>query len=317
MPKKTKKPKHSIMHQKQIVNVNITHPKKRKARKTQPKTKSSNLYPSQLQSHNSGVVLPFHHQFYIPPTDKSMPQIEELINTHRDGNLLQIKQSNDLMNQLEGSHKLINQLANYSMKEKSPKKLYEQLMQEHINRQNTKSISHIDGDGNTWVEDVNKNQPPASPTRKKKINKVLKEALGQSPLIPSRGRGRPRKPVLATAIAQDQPLGETLPSAPALIPAKQRGRPSLTEEQKAQNKAEREANKKAQSGAGAGGVEETKGEEDKSIKAKEVLARGFKKYSKKLSETNQRLSGLVEEFESEPSGHIGGLLPSRSRQKKK
>ena len=315
MPKKTKKPKHSIMKQKQVVNINITNPKRKAKRvKSQPK-KSSNLYPAQMQSHNSGAVLPFYHQFYIPPTDKSMPQIEELINTHRDGNLLQIKQSNDLMNQLEGSHKLINQLANYSMKEKSPKKLYEQLMQEHINRQNTKSISHIDGDGNTWVEDVNKNQPPASPTRKKKINKVLKEALGQSPLIPSRGRGRPRKPVLATAIAQDQPLGETLPSAPALIPAKQRGRPSLTEEQKAQNKADRLAKKN--SGAGAGGVEETKGEEDKTIKAKEVLARGFKKYSKKLSETNQRLSGLLEEFESEPSGHIGGLLPSRSRQKKK
>ena len=120
---------------------------------------------------------------------------------------------------------------------------------------------------------------------------------------------------MATAIAQDQPLGETLPSTPALIPAKQRGRPSLTEEQKAQNKADRLAKKN--SGAGAGGVEETKGEEDKTIKAKEVLARGFKKYSKKLSETNQRLSGLLEEFESEPSGHIGGLLPQRPRQKKK
>ena len=256
-----------------------------------------------------------YHQFYIPPTDKSMPQIEELTNKFRDGNLLQIKQSNDLMNQLEGSHKLINQLAQQSMEEKSPKKLYEQLMQEHINRQNTKSISHIDGDGNTWVEDVNKNQPPASPTRKK-MNSNLKQALGPSPVIPSRGRGRPRKPVLATEPAPVQPLGETIPSAPALIPAKQRGRPSLTEEQKAQNRADRLAKKKSGVGAGAG-VEETKGEEDKTIKAKEVLARGFKKYSKKLSETNQRLSGLLEEFESEPSGHIGGLLPPRSRQKKK
>ncbi len=72
------------------------------------------------------------------------------------------------MNQLEGSLKLINQLAHHSMKEKSPKKLYEQLMQEHIHRQNTKTISHIDGDGNMREEKVDKNQP-ASPTRKNLI----------------------------------------------------------------------------------------------------------------------------------------------------
>jgi hypothetical protein len=91
MPKKLKKSKPSIMKQKQVVNINITNPKRKAKRvKSKPTTKSSNLYPSQLQSHNSGVVLPFHHQFYIPPTDKSMPQIEELINTHRDGNLLNL-----------------------------------------------------------------------------------------------------------------------------------------------------------------------------------------------------------------------------------
>ncbi len=62
------------MKQKQVVNINITNPKRKAKRvKSKPK-KSSNLYPSQLQSHNSGVVLPFRHQFYIPPTDKSFPQ---------------------------------------------------------------------------------------------------------------------------------------------------------------------------------------------------------------------------------------------------
>ena len=110
-PKKVKKSKPSIMKQKQVVNININNQKRKAKRvKSQPKTKSSNLYPSQLQSHNSGVILPFHHQFYIPPTDKSMPQIEELINAHRDGNLLQIKQSNDLIQQLGNNQRITNWL---------------------------------------------------------------------------------------------------------------------------------------------------------------------------------------------------------------
>ena len=310
MPKKLKKSK-TGMHQKQVVNINITNPKRKAKRvKSKPKTKPSNLYPSQLQSHNSGVVLPFHHQFYIPPTDKSMPQIEELINTHRDGNLLQIKQSNDLMNQLDQSHKLINQLSQHSMKEKSPSKLYEQLMGEHLKRQNRKTISHIDDNGEMWDEYVDKNQP-SSPTRKK-INKILKEAIGQSPVIPAK-RGRPKKVVLAQTPVQ--PLGEALPSAPALIP-KARGRPTLTEEQKASNKADRLA--KQNSGAGAG-VAEFKGEEDKTIKAKEVLLKGFKKYSKKLKETNDRLkSGLgFEDFDTEPSSAIGAPVQAEAKGKTK
>ena len=307
--KKVKKSKKSVMKQKQVVNVNITNPKRR-ARKTQPKTKSSHLYPAQLQSHNSGIMLPFHHQFYIPPTDKSMPQVEELTNKFRDGNLLQITQNNDLLKQLEGSHKLINQLSQHSMKEKSPKKLYDQLMQEHINRQNTKIISHIDDNGEMWNEEVNKNQP-LSPTRKK-INKILKEAIGQSPVIPAK-RGRPKKVVLAQTPVQ--PLGEAIPSAPALIP-KARGRPTLTEEQKANNKADRLA--KQNSGAGAG-VAETKGEEDKTIKAKEVLLKGFKKYSKKLKESNDRLrSGLgFEDFDTEPSSAIGAQVQAEATGKTK
>lgn len=306
---KVKKSKPSIM--KQVVNVNIHNPKRKAKRvKSKPKTKSSNLYPAQLQSHNSGVMLPFHHQFYIPPTDKSMPQVEELTNKFRDGNLLQITQNNDLLKQLEGSHKLINQLAQQSIKDKSPTKLYEQLMQEHINRQNRKTISHIDDNGEMWDEYVDKNQP-SSPTRKK-INKILKEAIGQSPVIPAK-RGRPKKVVLAQTPVQ--PLGEALPSAPALIP-KARGRPTLTEEQKASNKADRLA--KQNSGAGAG-VAEFKGEEDKTIKAKEVLLKGFKKYSKKLKETNDRLkSGLgFEDFDTEPSSAIGAPVQAEAKGKTK
>ena len=303
--KKVKKSKKIVMKQKQVVNVNITNPKRR-ARKTQPKTKSSHLYPAQLQSHNSGVMLPFHHQFYIPPTDKSMPQVEELTNKFRDGNLLQITQNNDLLKQLEGSHKLINQLAQQSIKDKSPTKLYEQLMQEHINRQNRKTISHIDDNGEMWDEYVDKNQP-SSPTRKK-INKILKEAIGQSPVIPAK-RGRPKKVVLAQTPVQ--PLGEAIPSAPALIP-KARGRPTLTEEQKASNKADRLAKQNS-------GVAETKGEEDKTIKAKEVLLKGFKKYSKKLKESNDRLkSGLgFEDFDTEPSSAIGAQVQAEAKGKTK
>ena len=181
-------------------------------------------------------------------------------------------------------------------------------MQEHINRQNRKTISHIDDNGEMWDEYVDKNQP-SSPTRKK-INKILKEAIGQSPVIPAK-RGRPKKVVLAQTPVQ--PLGEALPSAPALIP-KARGRPTLTEEQKARSKADRLA--KQNSGAGAG-VAEFKGEEDKTIKAKEVLLKGFKKYSKKLKESNDRLnSGLgFEDFDTKPSSAIGAPVQAEAKGK--
>ena len=307
--KKVKKSKKIVMKQKQVVNVNITNPKRR-ARKTQPKTKSSHLYPSQYQVNNSGVMLPFHHQFYLPPNDKSTPSYEELINAHKDGNLLQIKQSNDLMNQLDQSHKLINQLSQHSMKEKSPTKLYDQLMGEHLKRQNTKTISHIDDNGEMWDEDVDKNQP-ASPTRKK-INKILKEAIGQSPVIPAK-RGRPKKVVLAQTPVQ--PLGEAIPSAPALIP-KARGRPTLTEEQKARSKADRLA--KQNSGAGAG-VSEYKNDEEQYINAKKLIAPHIKNYSNKLKESNDRLkSGLgFEDFDTEPSSAIGAQVQAEATGKTK
>ena len=227
MPKKTKKPKHSIMHQKQIVNVNITHPKKRKARKTQPKTKSSNLYPSQLQSHSSGVVLPFHHQFYIPPTDKSMPLIEELTNKFRDGNLLQITQNNDLMNRLDNNQRITNELAQSVIKGKSPAKIYDLLMNEHLVRNAPKKLKHeMDEEGQIWEDEV-------------PINK-------KSPIKLARGRSIPKNP-----------LEEALPQEPSLIQKKSRGRPALSDEEKAKNKAERLANKKEGAGAGAG-IEEHK-----------------------------------------------------------
>lgn len=228
MPKKLKKSKPSIMKQKQVVNINITNPKRKAKRvKSKPTTKSSNLYPAEMQSHNSGAVLPFYHQFYIPPTDKSMPQIEELTNKFRDGNLLQIKQSNDLMNQLEGSHKLINQLAQHSMQSKSPAKIYDQLMQEHLVRNAPKKLKHeIDDNGEIWEDEV-------------PINK-------KSPIKLARGRGRSK-----------HPLDDTLPQEPSLIPKKSRGRPALSDEEKAKNKAERLANKNEGAGAGAG-IEEHK-----------------------------------------------------------
>ena len=95
MPKKkVKKSKNIVVKQKQVVNVNIHNTKKRAKRVNKPKTNPRKLYPAEVQSHNSGVVLPYTHQFYLPPNDKSTPSYEELINTHRDGNLLQIKQSN-------------------------------------------------------------------------------------------------------------------------------------------------------------------------------------------------------------------------------
>jgi hypothetical protein len=319
MPKKVKKSKPSIMKQKQVVNINITNPKRKAKRvKSQPK-KSSNLYPAQQQSHNSGSVLPFYHQFYIPPTDKSMPQIEELTNKFRDGNLLQIKQNNDLMNQLEGSHKLINQLAQQSMKEKSPKKLYEQLMQEHINRQNTKTISHIDGDGNIWEEDINANQTPSSPTRKK-INKILKQA------ITSKGQAKPKNTLLSTASVQ--PLDETNPSEPTLIP-KTRGRPPLTEEQKAQNKELKAKNKAEQqalkTGSGAG-VSEFKSDDEKTTKAKQLLGSQFKRYSNRLKESNAKVNSLFADYDADNLGNIGAPIQAeetliikvkKPRQKKK
>ena len=161
MPKKeVKKSKKTGMHQKQVVNINITNPKRKAKRvKSQPK-KSSNLYPSQLQSHNSGVVLPLHHQFYIPPTDKSMPLIEELTNKFRDGNLMQITQNNDLMNRLDDNQRITNQLAQSVIKGKSPAKIYDLLMQEHLVRNAPKKLKHeIDEDGELWEEEVplNKN----------------------------------------------------------------------------------------------------------------------------------------------------------------
>ena len=143
MPKKLKKSKPSIMKQKQVVNINITNPKRKAKRvKSKPKTKSGNLYPSQLQSHNSGVVLPFHHQFYIPPTDKSFPQIEELTNKFRDGNLMQITQNNDLMNRLDNNQRITNQLAQSVINGKSPAKIYDLLMQEHLVRNAPKKLKH-------------------------------------------------------------------------------------------------------------------------------------------------------------------------------
>ena len=117
-----------------------------------------------------------------------------------------------------------------------------------------------------------------------------------------------------------QPLGEALPSAPSLIPAKQRGRPILTEEQKAQNKADREANKKAPSGAGAGaGVAEFKGEEEQYINAKKLIAPHIKNYSNKLKESNDRLkSGLgFEDFDTEPSSAIGAQVQAEATGKTK
>jgi hypothetical protein len=220
MPKKLKKSKPSIMKQKQVVNINITNPKRKAKRvKSKPTTKSSNLYPSQLQSHNSGVVLPFHHQFYIPPTDKSFPQIEELTNKFRDGNLMQITQNNDLMNRLDDNQRITNQLAQSVIKGKSPAKIYDLLMQEHLVRNAPKKLKHeIDEDGELWEEEV--------PLNKK------------SPIKLARGRGRPKNP-----------LDEALPQEPSLIPKKSRGRPALSEEQKKQNKAERDA--KRNSGAQA------------------------------------------------------------------
>jgi hypothetical protein len=320
MPKKeVKKSKKTGMHQKQVVNINITNPKRKAKRvKSKPKTNPRKLYPAEVQSHNSGVVLPFHHQFYIPPTDKSFPQIEELINTHRDGNLLQIKQSNDLMNQLEGSHKLINQLANYSMKEKSPKKLYEQLMQEHLDRNKTQIINHVDENGDLWEERVPKKSLHNS--NKKNINSILKDAGINQEEEPAQKkvRGRPKKvlipqPVFSSPLpktkskAPVQPLGEALPSAPALIPAKQRGRPTLTEEQKAQNKADRLA--KQNSGAGAGaGVSEYKNDEEQYINAKKLIAPHIKNYSKKLTESNKKLNSLFADYEAENLGNIGAPI---------
>ena len=107
------------MHQKQVVNINITNPKRKAKRvKSKPKTKSSNLYPSQYQSHNSGVSLPFTHQYYLPPSDKSTPSFEELTNKFRDGNLMQITQNNDLMNRLDNNQRITNQLAQSVIKGK-------------------------------------------------------------------------------------------------------------------------------------------------------------------------------------------------------
>ena len=221
MPKKLKKSKPSIMKQKQVVNINITNPKRKAKRvKSKPTTKSSNLYPSQLQSHNSGVVLPFHHQFYIPPTDKSMPLIEELTNKFRDGNLLQITQNNDLMNRLDNNQRITNELAQSVIKGKSPAKIYDLLMNEHLVRNAPKKLKHeMDEEGQIWEDEV-------------PINK-------KSPIKLARGRGRPKNP-----------LEEALPQEPSLIPKKSRGRPALSDEEKAKNKAERLANKKEEGGAG-------------------------------------------------------------------
>ena len=226
MPKKLKKSKPSIMKQKQVVNINITNPKRKAKRvKSKPTTKSSNLYPSQLQSHNSGVVLPFHHQFYIPPTDKSMPLIEELTNKFRDGNLMQITQNNDLMNRLDNNQRITNQLAQSVIKGKSPAKIYDLLMQEHLVRNAPKKLKHeIDEDGELWEEEV--------PLNKK------------SPIKLSNRRGRPslseqEKANRKVAREEEQPK----------LPAKARGRPALSAEEKAKNKAERDA--KRNSGAQA------------------------------------------------------------------
>ena len=227
--KKVKKSKKIVMNQKQVVNVNITHPKKRRARKTQPKKKSSNLYPAQYQSHNSGVSLPFNHQYYLHPSDKSLPQIEELINSQKDGNLLQIKQSNDLIQQLGNNQRITNQLAQSAINAKSPAKIYDLLMNEHLSRNAPKKLKHeIDEEGQVWEDEV-------------PINK-------KSPIKLARGRGRPKNP-----------LEEALPQEPSLIPKKSRGRPALSEEQKKNNKAERLANKNEGAGAGTGaGMEEHK-----------------------------------------------------------
>ena len=216
MPKKeVKKSKKTGMHQKQVVNINITNPKRKAKRvKSKPKTKPSNLYPAQYQSHNSGVSLPFNHQYYLHPSDKSLPQIEELINSQKDGNLLQIKQSNDLIQQLGNNQRITNQLAQSAINAKSPAKIYDQLMQEHLVRNAPKKLKHeIDEEGQVW-EDVE------VPIHKK------------SPIKLARGRGRPKNP-----------LEEALPQEPSLIPKKSRGRPALSVEEKAKNKAERLANK--------------------------------------------------------------------------
>ena len=222
-PKKVKKSKPSIMKQKQIVNININNQKRKAKRvKSKPKTNPRKLYPAEVQSHNSGVVLPFHHQFYIPPTDKSMPQIEELINTHRDGNLLQIKQSNDLIQQLGNNQRITNQLAQSAIKDKSPAKIYDLLMNEHLVRNAPKKLKHeMDEEGQIWEDEV-------------PINK-------KSPIKLARGRSIPKNP-----------LEEALPQEPSLIQKKSRGRPALSDEEKAKNKAERLANKKEGAGAGAG-----------------------------------------------------------------
>ena len=155
MPKKLKKSK-TGMHQKQVVNINITNPKRKAKRvKSKPKTKPSNLYPAQYQSHNSGVSLPFNHQYYLHPSDKSLPQIEELINSQKDGNLLQIKQSNDLIQQLGNNQRITNQLAQSAINAKSPAKIYDLLMNEHLSRNAPKKLKHeIDEEGQVWEDEV-------------------------------------------------------------------------------------------------------------------------------------------------------------------
>ena len=222
--KKVKKSKPSIM--KQVVNVNIHNPKRKAKRvKSKPKTQSSHLYPAQLQSHNSGVMLPFHHQFYIPPTDKSFPQIEELTNKFRDGNLLQITQNNDLLKQLGNNQRITNELAQSVIKGKSPAKIYDLLMQEHLVRNAPKKLKHeIDKDGELWEEEV--------PLNKK------------SPIKLSNRRGRPslteqEKANRKVAREEEEPK----------FPAKARGRPALSAEEKAKNKADRVAKKNAGAGA--------------------------------------------------------------------
>ena len=218
MPKKLKKSK-TGMHQKQVVNINITNPKRKAKRiiKSKLKTKPSNLYSTQHQVNNSGVILPFHHQFYIPPTDKSMPLIEELTNKFRDGNLMQITQNNDLMNRLDNNQRITNQLAQSVIKGKSPAKIYDLLMQEHLVRNAPKKLKHeIDEDGELWEEEV--------PLNKK------------SPIKLSNRRGRPslseqEKVNRKVAREEEQPK----------LPAKARGRPALSAAEKAKNKAERDA----------------------------------------------------------------------------
>jgi hypothetical protein len=146
-----------------------------------------------------------------------MPLIEELTNKFRDGNLMQITQNNDLMNRLDNNQRITNELAQSVIKGKSPAKIYDLLMQEHLVRNAPKKLKHeIDEDGELWEEEV--------PLNKK------------SPIKLSNRRGRPslseqEKANRKVAREEEQPK----------LPAKARGRPALSAEEKAKNKAERDA----------------------------------------------------------------------------